>query len=445
MCASLVFGVGNHAYAVATAVVDQEIEIIVSLLSDAPKAGTSVTIIYDTANFQYVKNSLRWLPEDAPKLFGFNSDKWNTTEYEPEADTGSRVDIELSALGIDDIADKTGAQVRFSLNNKITKSSDALDLYSIKLKAIHETAITESTFGTYSSSSYPSTYRIVYEGENSSASPYTVAATTVVTGVQVSGNPFDVDVTLTADPTTSGYASVQAELTYDPDLVTPYLEELEDVSDSEPPGTLTITYGPSNGGEVGAGVALATIPFEPKAAGTAVFSVSEGATVTLAGSSDDEDLEIQATPGSDLEVEITAQLAVLSDYTNLPSGYKLLKYGTAKADYGYTYNDSPMYWSSKLNTYLFIVEESDYDRDGITAGASADDAKELAYDGDVSGDGKIRISDAQIVYDIVNAHTNYQSIDGLSVEARLRADVNGDGEVTADDITVIKNIIHGIS
>jgi hypothetical protein len=283
-----------------------------------------------------------------------------------------------------------------------------------------------------------------------STSPYTITPTG---GTSASvGAPFDVIVKLTADPPESIYASAQAELTYDPDLVAPNLESVtpdlatvSEKSDDEP-GTLTVVYGPSDGGEVGAGVTLATIPFLPINEGKAVIGISEGATVTLRGQSED-DPDIEAASGKELEVIIAAgssQPTATMDptYDGAPSGCALLTYEAAKTVNGYTYDGKPMYWSSKLNAYLYIVDSVEFNAEKIQPGASPADAKELAYDGNLNG-GEVRVSDAQIVYDIIDGHANYDTLDGLGVEARLAADVNGDGSVDQDDIDAILNIIHG--
>jgi hypothetical protein len=280
-----------------------------------------------------------------------------------------------------------------------------------------------------------------------SDSPYTITPTGGTSAAV--GTPFSVDVTLTADPPESTYASAQAELTYLPNLVKPDLESVtpdlatvSEKSDDEP-GTLTVTYGPSSGDTVGQGASLATIPFMPIDEGTAKFNVSEGATVSLTGDPSDG---VAAAFGKELEVIIAAgssQPTVTTDvsYEGAPNGYALLTYEADKTENGYTYDGEPMYWSSKLNAYLYIVESDEFDAIKIQPGTSPADAKELAYDGNLNG-GEVRVSDAQIVYDIIAGHANYNTLDGLGVEARLAADVNGDGSVDQDDIDAILNIIH---
>jgi hypothetical protein len=62
---------------------------------------------------------------------------------------------------------------------------------------------------------------------------------------------------------------------------------------------------------------------------------------------------------------------------------------------------------------------------------------------DVNGNDAVRISDAQIVYDIINAHPNYAALEGLSIQARLGADVDNDGDVDKADAKAILDTIHG--
>jgi hypothetical protein len=47
-----------------------------------------------------------------------------------------------------------------------------------------------------------------------------------------------------------------------------------------------------------------------------------------------------------------------------------------------------------------------------------------------------------MAYDVANGHANYKALDGLGIQARLKADVNGDGAVTQDDADAIVYAIH---
>jgi hypothetical protein len=262
------------------------------------------------------------------------------------------------------------------------------------------------------------------------------------------GEPFNVDVVLTADSDEAQYASAHAELVYNPELVTPDLTGLSYVSEKpDTNNTLIITDGPSSGIPVGTGVNLATIPFTPIAKGTAEFSVSN-ATVTLSGPSE-SDSDIAAAAGSLNVVISQAESAASFDstYVGLPTGYKLLKYELSGAPVNaWTYNGDAMHY---INT-----DDKDYMTYIVADAVDAETASELVEEtntpiilgvADVNGNTEVRISDAQIVYDVMGAHPNYALFEGLSIQARLGADVNNDGEVTQADINAILDTIHGRS
>jgi hypothetical protein len=288
---------------------------------------------------------------------------------------------------------------------------------------------------------------IIPKGGATTAS-YTIAATTAATAPQASGDPFSVYVKLTADPTTALYATAEAKLAYNPDLVVPILDGLTNVSDSETPGKLTITHNPKNGEDVAVGAdvaALATIPFAPKAQGTAVFTVSEDAVVCLAGQ---EGAEIPAAPGAPLEVEIGAAAPTFTfddQYGALPSSdYQLLMYQLSAAPVNvWTYGGETMHYvyTDGKHYVTYIVEDT---VDADNALTPVESSKPIVLeDADVNGSGTVRISDAQIIYDIINNHANYSALSGLSIAYRLGADVNNDGIVDIKDANAVIDAIHG--
>jgi hypothetical protein len=259
--------------------------------------------------------------------------------------------------------------------------------------------------------------------------------------------PFNVDVKLTADTETALYASAEAELTYNPSLVTPDLTGLDGVvSDSEPHGTLKITKFTSDGkaAEIGGGVTLATIPFEPIAPGVAVFSVSQGAFVCLAGTGGDE---IGAASGKDLSVSIIESQPTVTfnaEYAALPSGYKLLMYELPDApDKVWTYNGEDMHYIKQGGKhYITYIVSGSVDAESAETPVRTDNTL-IPNNADVNGVGGVRVSDAQIIYDIINEHENYDVFEGLSVGARLGADVNNDGAVDNADVLAVVSAIHG--
>jgi hypothetical protein len=430
ICISLIYGItDNYAYASAAIDVNQEVEIIVSVSTEIVKQG-SVSIIYDTDYFRYVPDSLSWIYSAETSKFDFNS---------------NRVDTDLTVLGVTELNGKTGAQISFTLKgSKVTLSEDEYaDIFSMKLKAVQPTTITESTFGTYSNR--PSTYSIVGDGDTvPPTSSYTITPTGTTTSATVNTS-FNVDVTLTADPTSALYASVQAKLTYAPELVKPELSALKDVVSEDVPGTLTITIGPGDDAAVGDGILLAKIPFTPIAEGMATFAVSDNATVSIQG----DPLEIKAEPGTPLDVEIkaaTLPVTLGGSYEGLPtSGYQVIRFKLPDAPTKvYTYGGEPMHYAKIGGEhYIMYIVPADV----TSANAKTPELTDIDYsnDGDLNGGG-LRISDAQIAYDLATSHSSYAE-DGnltlLDIQARLKADVNGDGKITVADAAAIKSAVHG--
>jgi hypothetical protein len=263
------------------------------------------------------------------------------------------------------------------------------------------------------------------------------------------GESFNVVVTLTADPATSKYAQAQAELTYNPSFVTPDLEELTNKVSKNGTDKLTITFGPMEDTEVGEeGVTLATIPFTPTPAAAgekAVFGVSENANLTFITLKDTGSAKIGATSGDDLEVTIAqATSAVVFDeeYNGLPAGYKLLTYRISGTPTVHTYNNNPMHLVSKgdENYMTYIVADDVTPEAAEALIVSSGTAYEKSADADGSGD--IDISDAQIAHDLADPSGYYNTLDNLSIAARLGADVNGDGVVTQADAEAVIYAIH---
>lgn len=392
------------------------------------KSGT-VVIIYDTDYFRYVPDSLKWIHSAETSKFEFNV---------------NRVDTDLTALGVEETNGKTGAQVSFMLKDKkITLSEgEYADIYSIKLKAVQPTTITESTFGTYSTR--PSQCRVV--GGESQPPAQTTSYIVTPTGAATAtvGDPFDITVTLTANPTTAEYGLAQAELVYDPDFVTPYIDELTNVNEAGG-GKLKITHGSGENTPVGSGAVLATIPFKPTAAAagkTAVFTVSDGAFITL---EDTGGAQIKAVSGGPLSVTIATALAVIdfdATHSVLPTGYKLLRYYISGTPTVYTYNGEPMHYVFDGNdSYMTYIVASD-----VTAAAAEALIKDTgeAYEAsaDVNGIDGVNISDAQIAYDLANPSGYYSTYENLSIAARLGADVDNDGQVTQADAEAVIKAIH---
>jgi hypothetical protein len=262
------------------------------------------------------------------------------------------------------------------------------------------------------------------------------------------GAPLYVDVKLTAAPETLQYSSVDAVLTYDNTLVRPELAELENVSLKED-GKLTVTYGPNENAAVGEdGVTLASIPFTPLKTDNAVFTVSEGAFITL---KDTGGAKIPAESGDTLTVNISAAATVIefdAEYEGLPAGYTLLKYQLpAKPSVTYAYGVQTMHYvydaGKHYMTYIVTTDEADAGTEALAAKILPTETP-FAPTADVNGDAELDVSDAQLAYDLANPSGYYDTFDNLSIASRLGADVDNNGRIdSADTSAVIYAIHHG--
>lgn len=138
-------------------------------------------------------------------------------------------------------------------------------------------------------------------------------------------------------------------------------------------------------------------------------------------------------------------------FNSLPDGYQLLSLVVeTRPDEGWTYkyDGSPMFYSSAYSrpgahVYLYIVAN------GITADGAgellelaAGRSVELAYDGNVNGDGRLNSTDVVLIYGLYNGlHLADPDFGRVSMKMRLEADANGDGVVdTQDALAVLRKI-----
>jgi hypothetical protein len=291
---------------------------------------------------------------------------------------------------------------------------------------------------------------IITVTSQTSATPYTITPSGVATAPVNSS--FDVDVTLTADPLTSKFSSAQAELTYNPELVSPVLTGLNNVSSKEGVSdTLVVTLGPAADAEVGDGVKLASIPFTPAstaAGSTAEFTVSTGAFITL---EDTSGAPISAASGTPLSVQITAAQAAISfdaEYEGLPTGYTLLQYQIPAAPtVTYEYSGNTMHYVYDVSagkhymTYIITATEANETTAALAAKISPT-SESFNPTADANGDDAVNISDAQIAFDLANPSGYYETFANLSIAARLGADVNNDGQIDATDAEAVIYAIH---
>lgn len=151
--------------------------------------------------------------------------------------------------------------------------------------------------------------------------------------------------------------------------------------------------------------------------------------------------------GDDEDVIGTVSFVDADTYNAAPAGYKVVKFvpTDAAANVKYQYDGKDMIKSEKYNCYLYFAAEATTEEvalEAITATTGTNPV--LAYDGDVNGDGKIQIDDAQLIYDLYSNWEGYSSdtsFNKVSVLNRLEADVNGDGVVDLNDAQAVITVI----
>ena len=120
------------------------------------------------------------------------------------------------------------------------------------------------------------------------------------------------------------------------------------------------------------------------------------------------------------------------DYAYAKSTQALLIVDAAKLDSGcYMFDGQPLYWTDSTDygtagAYVTLVDYADYaDLDDVELGKllTIGDAEtvSIAYDGDVNGDGKVTVTDAAIVYQMLTK--NGDAVPALDILGRLEADM----------------------
>ncbi len=116
-----------------------------------------------------------------------------------------------------------------------------------------------------------------------------------------------------------------------------------------------------------------------------------------------------------------------------------------------TYDGQPMYWSSRYNTYCYLVIAGS---DGLsleTAQTKVDRAElsdtvkkvDIAYDMDVNETGKVDAADAQLVYNMYSQPEITEFTQDLTVLKFLEADVVGTATLvdTSDAVAIVNHIL----
>ena len=266
-------------------------------------------------------------------------------------------------------------------------------------------------------------------------------------------------------------SSINFTLTYDPALT------LKSVTKANGIGGTGISngdkfgwyYDVNNGGitvEAGVPVKIATAVFN-------VGNVTEATEAVIGLSSEsllnvtlsDDDLKIGFTPdviSDSVMIPVTDfEFIEADEYMALAADQKILAIpasteGTNDTVYTLTYADNStetLYYSSRYDKYVAIVDAdlTETDIAGMLAAASGT-APEIAYGGDINGDGRITAGDAALISDMLHSYTNNSTAADMAHYTdimRLEADITGtysegSGYVTITDAMRVLNLTVGI-
>lgn len=160
-------------------------------------------------------------------------------------------------------------------------------------------------------------------------------------------------------------------------------------------------------------------------------------TYTIAGNAITDDLTITAQT-----VDGSWSFIDKDTYIALSAGEKIAVLTTGKLDAGnYLLNGEGMYWSSKYNAYVKIVDVNET-VESLTAKLSVStnaEALTLAYTGDINGDGKATPADGGMINDeLLEVTRNYS----VTEKMRLEMDFSGDRIVsTADIMSILRKYV----
>lgn len=171
--------------------------------------------------------------------------------------------------------------------------------------------------------------------------------------------------------------------------------------------------------------------------------------VTLTENDNGYTIAADAFKGGDVIV-ITVNKAVstrnvtVSEYVTVDNAQIwLVKVTTEKLDGSlYTYKDNSMFWSEKYGAYCWLIV-SENAKPSVVAEDLAivtGFATEVDYSMDINMSGRVDANDAQLTYNMYNAHYNDFTED-VTIEKFLRADVTGDGIITMQDAAAVINYI----
>ena len=197
------------------------------------------------------------------------------------------------------------------------------------------------------------------------------------------------------------------------------------VSDKATHGT-DLTFTPAVDGKIVVGVTAKI--------GETVVAVTKNAngSYTISGNAITGDLTITAQT-----VDGSWDFIGKDSYFALSADKKIAVLATGKLDAGnYLLNGEEMYWSSKYNAYVKIVDKNET-AETLTAKIAFNAsvaAQTLSYTGDINGSNTVTPADGGMINDELHSVTRAYH---LTEKERLEMDVNGDQKVTTADIVAI--------
>lgn len=150
--------------------------------------------------------------------------------------------------------------------------------------------------------------------------------------------------------------------------------------------------------------------------------------------------------GVTVDIEKPSLTVSVHNYITLSSKNIWLITATAENNVLAYGEEGTMFWSDKYNAYCWLVISGDNESTvktaalaAITEAAGNAAAVKVAYDGDVNQTSDVDINDAQLTYDMYNAH--YGDFESVGMDKFLEADMNGSKHVNTEDAVAIVNKI----
>lgn len=144
-----------------------------------------------------------------------------------------------------------------------------------------------------------------------------------------------------------------------------------------------------------------------------------------------------------LEIIIEKSLAIdisVQEFVTLDQKSVFLILADAALSNGsvFTYDGNMMYYSEAYGAWAYLViteQELNVDQVRTQVKISTQTNQTVMYSGDVDGNGRVDMNDAQLIRELYNA--KYDSFDIITMMKYLRADVNGDRKVDIRDVVWI--------